>query len=107
MEKEKKQLFRLEVLVKNRKNKSTGNSFKSYCCRKADSDEKWTDLRFTKEVTNLPQSHSIIYVPVNDLNIDRRNQYPKIWVKSVDRIEVIDKPIEDLSQYFEVVEEEI
>lgn len=103
MEQEKK-LLQIDVWVKTRKNHATKHEFKCYSCKMKDG--KWYDLKFTKDVPEglLPKSHSYIYVKAENLNIDKSKKYPVVWVKAVEFIKVIERPVEDLEQYFESVD---
>ena len=94
-------VLKIEVYVKTKTNKATKHDFKCYSCKMKDG--KWKDLKFTKAVDakDLPQSHSFIYVKPENVNLDKRTKYVKVWVKGIERLEVIERPLEDLEQYFE------
>lgn len=96
-----KATYRLEVIVKKRKNHATGREFKTYACKTKDG--KWFELRFTTDVPTdkIPVSHSFIAVQADKINVDKRNEYPKVWVREVLEVEQIERPMEDLTQYFE------
>ena len=98
---EQAKMLKVEVYVKTRKNKATKHEFKCYSCKMKDG--KWYDLKFTKDVPEglLPKSHSFIYVQPKNLNIDKSKKYLVVWVKGVEYIEAIERPVEDLEQYFE------
>lgn len=93
--------LKLEVLVKERTNKATKHSFNAYAVKMKDG--KWYDLSFTKDVpqSSLPKSHSFVFAPATDVNIDNSKKYKRVWVKSIARVEVIERPLEDLTQYFD------
>lgn len=96
-----KKTYKLEVIVKKRKNHATGKEFKTYACKTKDGT--WFELRFTTDVPNdkIPVSHSFIYVGEDKINVDKRNEYPKVWVREVLAVEQIERPMEDLTQYFD------
>lgn len=95
-------VLKIEVYVNTKTNKATKHDFKCYSCKMKDG--KWKDLKFTKDVEqkDLPQSHSFIYVKPENVNLDKRTKYVKVWVKAIERVEVIEKPLTDLEQYFDL-----
>lgn len=46
-----------------------------------------TELKFRKEVTNLPKKSCYIVVNVDDINIVTSGEYPVCWVKAIQSIE--------------------
>lgn len=94
-------IYKLEVICKTRKNHATGKEFKTYAVKTK--EDKWFEARFTTDVPKimLPVSHSYITVAGDKMNVDKRNEYPKVWIREVLDIEQIERPIEDLGQYFE------
>ena len=103
----KTKTMKLEVIVKKRVNNVNKHEFTCYAVKMKDG--KWADLKFTKDVPveKLPKSHSNIYVKADNINLDKRSKYVKVWVKAVERIEMIERPLEDLTQYFEEEPEEL
>ena len=93
--------MKLEVIVKKRENHVTKHEFTCYAVKMKDG--KWYDLRFTKDVPvdQLPKSYSNVFVNADNINLDKRTKYVKVWVKKVERIEPIERPIDDLGQYFD------
>ena len=93
--------LKIEVFVKTKTNKATKHDFVCYSCKMKDG--KWKDLKFTKDVDAklLPQSHSYIFVKPENINLDKRTKYVKVWVKGIEKVEVISRPLEDLEQYFD------
>ena len=96
-----KKMYKLEVIVKKRKNHATGREFKTYACKTKEG--AWFELRFTTDVSQdkIPASHSYIFVGEDKINVDKRNEYPKVWVREVLEVEQIERPMEDLTQYFD------
>ena len=47
----------------------------------------WFDLKFTKDVVNVPQKSCIIYVPKENANINFNGAFPVIWVSAVSKTE--------------------
>ena len=94
----------LDVYVKNMTNSVTGNKFKSYSTK--GKNEELFSVRFTKDVPQdlIPKSRSKVYVKEDMLFTDRRNKIPKVWIRAVERIEAVELPYDDPSQYFETVD---
>ena len=94
----------LDVYVKNMTNSVTGNKFKSYCTK--GKNEELFNVRFTKDVSQdlIPKSRSKVYVKEDMIFTDRRNKIPKVWIRAVERIEAVELPHDDPSQYFEAVD---
>lgn len=103
-------MLKLEVIIRNKENHKTRTSFKTFAVKVNPEQfgRKWIELRFTKDVSDgeKPLSHSYVYVECDKAHIDYRNkQFPVLWIRSVEKVEQIEHPKEDLSQYFEDVDE--
>ena len=98
---ETKKNYELEIIVRKKKNKTNGNMFTTYAVKMKDG--KWIETRFTQDVpkSKMPSAYSKIIVSPTMLNIDKRGKYPKLWIKGVESVEPLERPMEDLSQYFE------
>lgn len=97
---------KFEMIAKKRINHLTGHTFTSYAVKtKAVKDDKpvWMNVRFSKEVAvdEIPTSHAYIFVDADKCHVDKRNEQPKLWINKINRVEYIERPIEDLDQYFE------
>ena len=94
-------IYELEIIARKKKNKTNGNMFMTYAVKMKDG--KWIETRFTKDVpwTKLPTTWSRISVKADSLSIDKRGKYPKLWIRGVESITQLERPIEDLEQYFE------
>lgn len=92
---------KLEVIVKQRVNHASKKSFTTYAVKMKNG--KWVDARFVVAIPKeqLPTSHSFIFVDDDKMNMDKRGQYPKLWIREIKSIEPIERPLEDLDQYFE------
>lgn len=103
--KQQSRLMKLEVYVNTRKNHATNRDFKAFSVKMKDG--KWHDLQFTKEVPQsiLPTAHSLVFVREDKMNVDTSGKYLKVWVKEVEKIIQFERPLEDLAQYFEEVDE--
>ena len=98
---ETKKNYELEIIVRKKKNKTNGNIFTTYAVKMKDG--KWIETRFTQDVpkSKMPSAYSKIIVSPAMMNIDKRGKYPKLWIKGVESVEPLERPIDDLSQYFE------
>lgn len=93
--------FNLEIIVRKKKNKTNGNIFTTYAVKQKDG--KWIETRFTQDVpkSKMPTAYSEIVVSQDMMNIDKRGIYPKLWIKGVESVKPLEKPIDDLAQYFD------
>lgn len=73
----------LKVVVEQKSTKDGRkfNTFKTFS-----KNGRKTDLKFTKEVTNVPTKNCVIVVNVDDMNLDERGMYPIVWVKAIQEI---------------------
>ena len=93
--------YELEIIVRKKQNKTTGNMFSTYAVKMKDG--KWIETRFTQDVpkSKMPVAWSKIKVGADSLSIDKRGKYPKLWIRAIDSVTQLERPIEDLEQYFE------
>ena len=98
---ESKKTYELEVIVRKKKNNTTDNMFTTYAVKMRDG--KWIETRFTQDVpkSKMPSAYSKIVVSQDMMNIDKRGKYPKLWIRAVDSVTQLERPVEDLDQYFE------
>ena len=98
---ETKKNYELEIIVRKKKNKTNGNTYTTYAIKMKDG--KWIETRFTQDVpkSKMPTAYSKIVVSEDMMNIDKRGKYPKLWIKGIESVKPLERPIEDLSQYFE------
>ena len=67
-----------------------GKKFDYY--KLVDKNGKFTDVRFTRAVTNRPTEDSIIKVDVNNINYDKNRLYPCYWIREIEEM----KPIKEI-----------
>lgn len=93
--------YELQIIVRKKKNKTNGNMFTTYAVKMKDG--KWIETRFTQDVpkSKMPIAWSKITVNADSLSIDKRGKFPKLWIRAVDSITQLERPIEDLEQYFD------
>ena len=63
-----------------------------------DKHGKFTDLRFTRKVTNRPTEDSLIKVRKSDINYDKNRLYPCYWVKNIVSMKTIAQINEEQDQ---------
>ena len=97
--------YEFEIIVRKKKNKTNGNTFTT--CAAKMKDGKWIETRFTQDVpkAKMPIAWSKIKVNADSLSIDKRGKYPKLWIRDVETITQLERPIEDLEQYFDLYDE--
>ena len=93
--------YELEIIVRKKKNKTNGNMFTTYAVKMKNG--KWIETRFTQDVpkSKMPSAYSKIVVSQDMMNIDKRGKYPKLWIRSVESVKPLERPMDDLTQYFE------
>ena len=93
--------YELQIIVRKKKNKTNDNMFTTYAVKMKDG--KWIETRFTQDVpkSKMPVAWSKIRVSADSLSIDKRGKYPKLWIRAVDSVTQLERPIEDWDQYFE------
>lgn len=89
-------MIKIELRTKTIKTKD-GTEFIAF---KGFTKKGWTDLRFTKEVSNPPKTNSIIFVKEENLNVNQKGRFPVIWVRAIEKIEEI-KYEQKVEDYFE------
>ena len=92
------QTLNLKLSLETKLTDRTANSLKL-------KDGKWCEVRFTRDVTELPVAYSELICESENVNFDRRNKYPICWIKGVVSIKQLERPVEDMTQYFEEVNE--
>ena len=94
---ETKESYEIEIDCTERVNKETGEKFLSY---KALSKKGYIDLKFTKDVKNVPQKACIIIVPVNKINVNRKSKFPVVWVSEISEVKEFEFK-QNTAEYFE------
>lgn len=82
------------------------NEFNAY--KVLNKQKKWVDLRFTKDVKNTPdldknktQQECYIYVHSDNINYTENYRYPRFWVRRIEKIEPIETPKQNITEYFD------
>ena len=74
-------IMELKIKVTERTNKD-GGKFLSYST--VAKDGKRYDVRFKKTAKNVPQKSCVCYVKIENISIDKRYAYPRIWLEEVE-----------------------
>lgn len=74
---------KLKVVVTERKT-AAGRAFNVY--KTFSKNGRATELKFRKEVTNLPTKSCYIVVNAEDINLNTSGEYPVCWVKAIQEI---------------------
>lgn len=88
---------KIEILKRTITTKE-GKSFDAF--KAVQKDGKLIDLKFKKEVKNLPSESCFMFVEKENLNVNRSGRYPVVWVAKVEKYEE-SKTIRDNSDIFE------
>lgn len=76
-------VLEIPVIVRELETKD-GKKFNVY--KAVQNNGKLIDLKFRREVKNLPDRNCIIKVLPENLNIDKTRQYPALWCKKIEEI---------------------
>lgn len=81
-------MLKIEVSVKTVRfaGEEKEESFLAY---KGFTKKGWIDLKFTKEVKEVPTRNGFIYVESENVNVNRTGRFPVIWVKKIEKFEEI------------------
>lgn len=93
---------KLKVVVQD-KETVDGRKFKTF--KTFSKNGRATELKFRKEVTNIPTKNCYIVVNVDDVNISTSGEYPVCWVKAIQSIEDLgtmnaERNREQVNEYF-------
>ena len=75
---------KIQILVSARKT-SEGRSFNTY--KTTTKNGRLMDVKFRKEVKELPTTNCYAIISVDNMNIDSNRQYPVLWVSAVESYE--------------------
>lgn len=70
---------KIKILVAERK--SAKGSFNTY--KTTTKNGRLMDVKFRKEVKELPTENCYAIINVDDMNVDSNRQYPVLWVSAV------------------------
>ena len=76
-----------------------GKKFKAY--KTVDKNGKKMDVRFTRDVHNLPTEACTIVVSPDRCNVATNRMYPILWVQEIIRIEETERKPSNVFEYFD------
>ena len=76
----------LKIKVATRKT-TDGRTFNTY--KTFSKNGRATDVKFRKEVKNLPEKDCYIVVDVDDMNLNTAGEFPIVWIKAIQEIKEI------------------
>lgn len=79
-------MYKIKLIVKQG-TKKDGKAFDYF--KTADENGKLMDVRFTKDVKNVPSKTCFILVDEKDINLDSKREYPCYWIKHIVDIQEI------------------
>lgn len=77
---------RIKIKVATRKTKD-GREFTVY--KAVTKNGALMDAKFRKEVKNIPTEDSWVTIPDGGMNISRKDEYPKLWISAVTKVEPV------------------
>lgn len=78
---------KIKILVQPRKTKD-GRSFDTY--KTTSKNGRLMDVKFRKEVKDLPSGNCYAIIDVDNMNIDKNREYPVLWVSQVESYETLE-----------------
>lgn len=91
-------MYKIEIYRKVGVRKSDGREFYYFITK--GSDGVWYNVKFRRSVRNVPDLSGTIYVKSGKLSVDRRGEYPVLWIHEIADFE----PYNPLGDTFETVE---
>lgn len=79
---------RIKILV-SEKSTPDGRKFNIFKTPSPKKNGVLIDVKFRKEVNNVPTESSYITVNVDNMNLSTRGEYPVLWVKAIEEVEPI------------------
>lgn len=79
---------RIKILV-NERTTADGRKFNTFKTPSQKKNNVLIDVKFRKEVKNVPTETSYITVAVDDMNLSTRGEYPVLWIKGIVEVEPI------------------
>lgn len=74
---------KIKILVTERE--SNGRKFNTY--KTTSKNGRLMDVKFRKEVKELPTENCYAVIDIDKMNIDKNRQYPVLWVSAVESYE--------------------
>lgn len=90
--------YQIRIFAEEHETKD-GKHFMSYKC--LEKSGKKRDIKFTRDVEDLPEEDCFIVVAKCNINRDSLRQYPCYWVKKIEEVVPLEKVTADLGEYFD------
>lgn len=74
---------KIKIVVEERKHE--GRTFNVY--HTFSKNGRRTEVKFRKEVKHLPEKTCYAIIDVDDMNINKSNEFPVLWIKAVQSYE--------------------
>lgn len=87
----------IEISVSKKKIEKNGKTFDVF--KTKGKNDKWLDVRFTKESGGITESGTIV-CDIADVNVNTLGKYPVLWVKKIKKFVPYREQV--ISDYFEV-----
>lgn len=81
---------KIEIVVEQRTAKKDGKEIKFNAYKTFTKNGRKIDVKFTKDVKDLPTEHCMAIIDVDMMNRDDSGRFPVIWVKDVVSYESIE-----------------
>lgn len=82
---------KIKIIVKEREMKDANGKVKKFNTYKTVSKNgRFLDVKFRKEVTNLPTQNCYAIIDIDKMNVDKNREYPVLWVSAVESYESIE-----------------
>lgn len=73
---------KIKIIVAEKQTKDGNKKFNTY--KTVTKNGRLIDVKFRKEVKNLPEGTCFAEILVDNMNIDKTRQYPVLWVSAVE-----------------------
>lgn len=91
-------MYKIEIYRKVGVRKADGGKFYYYITK--DANGVWYNVKFRRSVRNVPDVSGTLYVEAGKLSVDRRGEYPVLWIHEIADFE----PYNPIGDTFEAVE---
>ena len=80
---------KFKIIEVNEITTKDGKKFKAY--KTIGKGARKMDVRFVRDCNNVPTEPCVVVVNEENCNVDTTRQYPILWIKSVERIEGLER----------------
>lgn len=94
---------KIKIIVSERETKD-GRKFNVY--KAVTKNGRLMDAKFRKDVSKVPEETSYVHVLEGNMNIDRKREYPVLWISEVEEITTIKEEHDEqdkkvINEYFD------